>query len=362
MSIPRLERLNHDTPLLDVMEAYVDAITAEGLADKTINWYSQNLVRFHAWLAHNERPCTLADLEPLTVERYLAARRKGEVSYVVNGAEKTLAPAKAGTRRGDAATLKAFATWLADRRGYTNEGGTSVLAALPAGRKKDKDTRDQEPLTDEELARLLGFFRTDSFLDLRNSVTIRLMVDSGCRLGEALTARAQDINWPRNELIVTGKTGTRPVKFSDDTSVVLSRYLKARERRVALGVDVLITNDEGRVWTDGGAETFFKKLKARVGIPRLHAHLLRHTWATNFRRYGCGDLLDLQERGGWSDISMVRRYSHIRPEQERAREQSPLGAMSGGMPSPAYPSARPANPLSSTRVSKLFSQARTRAS
>lgn len=58
------------------------------------------------------------------------------------------------------------------------------------------------------------------------------------------------------------------------------------------------------------------------------AHRLRHTWATNYRRVGAGDIFDLQDEGGWKDLEMVRRYSH-RPMDERLRGPSPLGVLSG---------------------------------
>ncbi len=58
------------------------------------------------------------------------------------------------------------------------------------------------------------------------------------------------------------------------------------------------------------------------------AHRARHTWATNFRRFHAGDLLDLQEEGGWSprSLAMLRKYSHAKTPEERGRV-TPLAAM-----------------------------------
>ena len=55
------------------------------------------------------------------------------------------------------------------------------------------------------------------------------MVDCGCRLTEALTARTRDIAWPHNELVITGKTGTRSVKFSEETASWLELYDRERQ-------------------------------------------------------------------------------------------------------------------------------------
>jgi integrase len=50
---------------------------------------------------------------------------------------------------------------------------------------------------------------------------------------------------------------------------------------------------------------------ARTGVT---LHTLRHTWATRLVESGC-DLRILMDLGGWSDLSMVQRYSH--PGQHR---------------------------------------------
>lgn len=51
-------------------------------------------------------------------------------------------------------------------------------------------------------------------------------------------------------------------------------------------------------------------------------------WATNFRRFRVGDLLDPQDEGGWSapSLSMLRKYSHAKTPEEHGRV-TPLAAM-----------------------------------
>jgi hypothetical protein len=45
-----------------------------------------------------------------------------------------------------------------------------------------------------------------------------------------------------------------------------------------------------------------------LGLKRLSAHQFRRTWATNVRRTGGGDLYDLQQEGGWEDLSVPQRF------------------------------------------------------
>jgi integrase len=330
-----LTTMDQKTPLSDAIEACARSLEAAGKAEKTILWYTANLVRFEGWLRDGERTGVLGDIGIEIAEEYLACRRREGKA--------------AATRRGDAMSLKAFSTWLARKRSYPGKGVTSLLRDLDGGPSRDKDTRDQEPLSDDELERLLARFNPETFVGLRNGAFIRLMVDCGCRLTEALTARTKDIVWPHNELVITGKTGTRAVKFSEETARWLELYERERQSVVQPGVATAIVSEDGTPLTENGAHSLFARLKRAMGTPRLHPHLLRHTWATNYRRFGCGDLLDLQQRGGWSDLAMVRRYAHIRPEAERQREQAPLDRMRT-----ANTPEKAANPKLQKKLSKLF--------
>ena len=58
------------------------------------------------------------------------------------------------------------------------------------------------------------------------------------------------------------------------------------------------------------SENYFKAVRAAelVGVT---IHCLRHTWASRLAE-SSGDLLLLQQLGGWSSLSMVQRYAHLR--------------------------------------------------
>ena len=67
----------------------------------------------------------------------------------------------------------------------------------------------------------------------------------------------------------------------------------------------------------------------RAGVPRLHAHLCRHTFATNFLVYHCGDVFRLQQILGHTSLEMVRRYVHYASTQDliNGRTLSPIDQM-----------------------------------
>src|SRR5206468_11971745 len=69
-----------------------------------------------------------------------------------------------------------------------------------------------------------------------------------------------------------------------------------------------------------------ERLNVRTGIRDLSAHILRHTWATNFHRSGSGSKFDMQVEGGWTTGRMVERYCKARPFEERRKAPSPFTA------------------------------------
>ena len=59
-------------------------------------------------------------------------------------------------------------------------------------------------------------------------------------------------------------------------------------------------------------ERLFKTLKTRQDLltPRIHAHLLRHTFATNYLENG-GNIYSLQLILGHSSLEMEKKYVHL---------------------------------------------------
>jgi integrase len=88
----------------------------------------------------------------------------------------------------------------------------------------------------------------------------------------------------------------------------------------------LFEDRHGEALTGNAVRKLFERLSVRSGIPDLCAHMLRHTWATNFHRSRSGSRLDLMAEGGWTTGRMVERYTKTRPFEERRRAPSPFTA------------------------------------
>ena len=103
----------------------------------------------------------------------------------------------------------------------------------------------------------------------------------------------------------------------------------------------LFVNRSGEAFTIDSFGKVFQRLRDESGIKNFSAHVLRHTWATDFMREPGNDLLDLKRQGGWAKFEMVERYSHATPPRDRTSLPNPLARLSGNNPRPFKRLSRP---------------------
>lgn len=174
---------------------------------------------------------------------------------------------------------------------------------LPRAQRKEIDV-----LSDAEINRLLSCFNLRYLIHLRNYCICALMLDSGLRMNEVVTLRLPMVKLVEGYAIVDGKGNKqRVVLLGISTRRVLRRYM-ARRPAIA-DTEYLFLMSDLRPITNNTVKQLFQKLKKRAGIPRLHAHLLRHTFATRYLENG-GDMYALQQILGHTSLEMVKRYVH----------------------------------------------------
>ncbi|NOR82109.1 MAG: tyrosine-type recombinase/integrase [Ardenticatenales bacterium] len=81
-----------------------------------------------------------------------------------------------------------------------------------------------------------------------------------------------------------------------------------------------------------------KRVGRAAGVPRLHAHLLRHTFATNYLVKEVGDPLRLQQILGHTSLEMVRHYVAMASVQQNLLERraSPMDRFAAEQSSPRH--------------------------
>lgn len=202
--------------------------------------------------------------------------------------------------------LRAFLSWCY-LEGYISENIPKKFR-LPKAQKKKIDI-----LTDSEVEQLFRCLSGRDFISVRNYCIVALMIDSGLRLNEVVTIRRDKIHIAEGYAIVNGKGNKeRFVPLGLNSKRALLRYcaiVPNKEKETPLFVkDTLIPIKESTV------KQLFRKLRSRSGIPHLHPHLLRHTFATRYIERG-GDIYSLQSILGHTSLEMVKKYVHLIPSK-----------------------------------------------
>jgi integrase/recombinase XerD len=206
--------------------------------------------------------------------------------------------------------LRPFFSWWSKETGQPNPFTGADVPAVT-------DEKPPPVISLDDVRALLATCSGTGFADRRDTAIIRVLFDTGCRLGELLGLRVADWNRVQDELTVTGKTGTRIVPLSASTGEALARYLRTRARHRYAAQDALWLGAKGPV-KDSGVNQLLARRCAQAGTPRINPHRFRHTFSHQFRAAGGGEG-DLMYLAGWSSTAMAHRYGRS-AAAERARD------------------------------------------
>ena len=148
----------------------------------------------------------------------------------------------------------------------------------------------------------------------RNYCMFHLMLDCGLRSQEVRHLRYEDIDRERNIIhILDSKGGKSRITLIPNFLIrEIDHYMFLR----LSSSDVLFLSlRSGEPVTADSVKHLFSRLKKESGIKRLHAHLLRHTFATSYL-IGGGNLEFLRVFMGHSDYNVTKIYSQLAAESK----------------------------------------------
>lgn len=318
VSNTRGRRAMRSISALEAIEEYRTYNRAQNYSPLYVASSYRNLQEFARWLAEDERSDCIAGLGVDDARAFMV--------YVQERENRS----RPGTRLAPdsvqqyARNLKSWASFL-NTEGYTR---TNLFARL---RLPKVPVREPEVLSEEEIGQVVAIYNPATSTGLRNVLLVLILADSGLRVGELCNVTLNDVDLERGTIKVMGKgQRERTVHVGAAVLKLLSRYVRylRPEPRSAIVRNLLLAQD-GSPFTVDAAKHLMRRAAVQSGVERLHAHLLRHTFATRYLLNG-GDVLTLQRLLGHSTLEMVQRYSHIAAGYVAVqhREYSPVDRVS----------------------------------
>lgn len=171
-------------------------------------------------------------------------------------------------------------------------------------------------LTQIELSKLAALE-----IDIRNKVILLLFLNSGLRVSELCGLKFDDIYYGadvKNDISVSAEIGKggfpRDISISDKLRILLKEYFNwVYQQNNAMpsssrplftggtrGVNPICARQVQRIVRDIGA---------KIGVPDLHPHMLRHTYLTELSKK-CGNIRIVQIVAGHRSLQSTQIYLH----------------------------------------------------
>jgi site-specific recombinase XerD len=290
-----------------------------------------------------QRPRETLETVSVSFARHLRAEGKSENTIdVYMDSIKSLIQYRATTTFAEDVTSEDIEEWLTSLREKGNKPNTIVtrrraVLGLYGWLLREGDVTEnpvtgtappripdspQPVLTEDQQRALLEATRGTSFDARRDTAVLRLFMATGIRRGEMAAIRLADIDMDREMVTVTGKGGnTRSVTFGRRAAQALDRYIRLRAVHRYAASPSLWLGTRGPL-REYGIEELVRRAGIEAGIPWLHPHVFRHTWAAGALALGLHEQ-DVSALAGWRSPTMVTRYGRaVRAERAQASHRA----------------------------------------
>ncbi len=297
-----------------LIDFYTGDMQRRGCTPDSIETNKRALHRFGRSLAPNWETLKLRGITSEKTKEYvssLQARKEKWVDHPYRPAENSgLSPF---TIRKEVKILRGFGTWL-ERQGYANPFSDLEIPKVPK--------LMLEVLTDEEIERVLDTISPNDPAGSRRYAIVLLILDTGLRSSEVASAKMEHLDMERLQLKVMGKgQKERLVPFGQRCAQAILRYLNLfRPEPLLSEYNNIFLSLDGMPMTRSSIASMMTRLRKSSGVPKVRAHMLRHTFAVRFLTNG-GDLRTLQLILGHESIAVTQRYLHLTAQQVREQYQ-----------------------------------------
>jgi integrase/recombinase XerD len=178
-------------------------------------------------------------------------------------------------------------------------------------RKLKEDKAIIPTISQQTINRIFEYYKQKMHekVSFRNYLLLKLLLDTGLRINEALHIKVNDIDIMTNTIHVkiTKTKNDRYVIFTNSTKDLLTRYLLYVNPQTLLFYNFK-TNEP---ITTSTVETIVSRLKKQLNFEEnITPHKWRHTFATNYLNSG-GNLEILRLIMGHSSLKTTQKYLHL---------------------------------------------------
>jgi integrase/recombinase XerC len=164
-------------------------------------------------------------------------------------------------------------------------------------------------LSPEDVEQLLNF-KPSNTIEIRDMAIVELMYSSGLRVSETANINISDFEENMSFLRVIGKgSKTRLVPMGRFAINAINNWLIEREK-ISNNTDALFLNSKGSRLSVRSIQLRLKKMAIKQGLPPVHPHMLRHSFATHMLE-SSSDLRTIQELLGHSSLSTTQIYTKL---------------------------------------------------
>ncbi len=283
-----------------LVDLYLLRCDVEGKSPRTVRAYRESLTRFLRALAEDGAPSAASAIESAHVYTYL-----GRYTHL-----------RTETRHRYFREVRCFFNWLVE---------AEYLERTPfrGMRNVRVPQRIVQPFSGDDVTRLLTACSEGPMAE-RDRALLMLLLDTGARCSEVVQLNLADLDLDTHRLRVLHAKGNkqRVVPFAGRCEAALRSYLAVRGDEpgplflASTGHANLLP---GVALQPNGLKQLLRRLGAKTGIAKVHAHRFRHTFATWAIQHDARELV-VQYLLGHSSSDMVRRYSSsYRSEQAAMR-------------------------------------------
>ena len=294
--------------LQKAIEIYLATLATEGKSPRYIGWLKTRMRYFTDFIHQTQgKDFRLQDLTLEDGRGFIRDLMGRDVKY----SSHPFLKARSGKLavqyiHGCGRAMRSFSSW-AYEEGYLEE---NVMQRLKLPKLP---TIQPEPLSEEEIRKVLAICLDHTLERLRNYSMLMLFLDTGIRLNELITLRQSKIDFVIGEMTVLGKGNKeRKVPIGSQAKKALIEYLtKERpEPENPRDADCVYLNADRHPISNEVVEKVFQRVKKAAGLPNFHPHICRHTFSVRYLING-GDVFSLQKILGHSSLEMTRKYVNL---------------------------------------------------